>query len=34
MFWELEVPKNTERNGIVGIDFKTVPRVKGWMALY
>lgn len=30
----LLVPKKLDRNGMVGIDLRTVPLVKGWRALY
>ena len=34
MFFELELLNKEPRNGIVGIDLRTVPRVKGSRALY
>jgi len=34
MFFEPELLNREPRNGIVGIDLRTVPRVKGSSALY
>jgi hypothetical protein len=34
MFFEVELLNREPRNGIVGIDLRTVPRVKGSKALY